>query len=399
MTVAVTRIPFSEFERRLLPKAKSAHVPVSGMFELTYRCNFECVHCYEQDVRDQVELSTERWCALVDQVADLGCLWLTLTGGEALLHPGFEQIYERAIRRGLLVTVFSNGSLLTERVADLFRRLPPRSVEVTLYGFSAETYEKSTGRPRGFEQAKAGLERMVALGLDVQVKTMAFAETAGDFEAIRDYAKELGTSFRYDTTVHATLAGGTAPLAHRLTPKQIIALEALEPPAAAAAQEPATPHPQGSDEVYRCSAGRLAFTIAPDGALQLCTLVRSLRFDLARTDFTEAWGSLGREVERRYTSRDRRCNGCALRYMCGTCPGIAELESGSVESSIDHICETTHRRASEAAGYEIIPAWKLGRPREFKLTVLSESGAGHGRAAQKQSGCAGCPSTLRQAGH
>ena len=76
---------------------------------------------------------------------------------------------------------------------------------------------------------------------------------------------------------------------------------------------------------------------------------------------------------------------------------IAEVETGSVESSIDHICETTHRRASEALGYEIIPAWKLGRPREFKLTVLSESGAGHGRETQVARGCAGCPSSVRQA--
>ncbi len=399
MSAGVARMDFAAFERRLSAQAKAHHVPLSGSFELTYRCNFECVHCYEQDVRQQNELSTERWCELVDQVADLGCLWLTLTGGEALLHPGFEQIYERAVRRGLLVTVFSNGSLLTERVTQLFRRLPPRSVEVTLYGFSAETYARSTKRPRGFEQATAGIERMIALGLEVQVKTMVFAETAADFGAIRDYARSLGAGFRYDSTVHAALGGGRAPLAHRLSPEQTVALEATEQAATLDQLRSKHASAQRSDEVYRCGAGRVAFTVAPDGHLQLCSLVRSLRFDLAHTDFTEAWGALGREVQRRYASRDRRCSGCALRYMCGTCPGIAEVDSGDVEASIDHICDTTHRRASLALGYEIVPAWKQGRRATTKLRVLGQTGESNGRSQGAcGGGCAGCAAPLRPAG-
>jgi radical SAM protein with 4Fe4S-binding SPASM domain len=371
MSAPVPRVGFAEFEKRLLAQAQAHHLPISGSFELTYRCNFECVHCYEQDVREQRELSTERWCELVDQVADRGCLWLTLTGGEALLHPGFERIYERAIQRGLLVTVFSNGSLLTERIAQLFQRLPPRSVEVTLYGFSPETYARSTGRPRGFELAKAGIERMVRLGVKVQVKTMAFRETAADFAAIRAYSEGLGAGFRYDTVIHAALGGGKGPLAHRLSPEQSVALEATDAEALAQMRSQHASAPR-TDQVYRCGAGRVAFTIAPDGALQLCTLVRSLRFDLSQVDFTEAWDALGREVQRRYSSRDRRCSGCALRHMCGTCPGIGEVEGGDVEASIDHICETTHRRASLALGYEIVPAWKLQKqpPRAFKLKVL-----------------------------
>jgi radical SAM protein with 4Fe4S-binding SPASM domain len=328
-------------------------------------------------------------------VADQGCLILTLTGGEALLHPGFEQIYERAIRRGLLVTVFSNGSLLTERVAKLFQRLPPRSLEVTLYGFSAETYAKSTGRPRGFELALAGVERMIALGLQVQVKTIVFEQTAADFEAIRDYAQRIGATFRYDSTLHATLAGGKQPLAHRLSPERAVAMDALEPRALEQLRERHRTA-QPSAEVYRCGAGRMSFNVAPDGALQLCTLVRSVRFDLSKVDFTDAWAALGREVERRYERPDRRCAGCALRHMCGTCPGIAEVETGDPEAAIDHICETTHRRASLALGYEIVPAWKLGRAgrkQTVKLNVLGQ-GESHGRSEGSCGAGCGCAAAV-----
>ena len=388
MSATIPVVSFSELERRLVAQAEVRHVPLSGQLELTYRCNFDCVHCYEQDLRHTPDLSTERWLQLVDQLAELGCLWLTLTGGEAILHPGFEQIYERAVRRGLLVTVFSNGSLLTERIAELFRRLPPRSIEVTLYGFSEATYARSTKREKGFDQAVAGIRRMVRDGHEVQVKTVVFNETADDFLAIKKFAEELGCGFRYDTNLHAALGGGTGPLAHRLSPEATIALEAQEPGAFENARKNYGAAP--SDKVYRCGAGRFAFTIAPDGFLQLCTLVRSLRFDLAKTDFTEAWNALGREVTRRYESPRRRCSTCELQHMCGTCPGVADVETGDVEAAIDHICETTHLRASAALGREFIPRWKKDKAAPSKLRVLG-TGDSHGQRTQGcAGGCAGC---------
>jgi len=395
MEPSIPQVSYADFERRIAAQTADKHLPLSGQFELTYRCNFECVHCYEQGMREQAELSTERWIELVDQVADQGCIWLTLTGGEAVMHPGFEQIYEHAIRRGLLVTVFSNGSLLTERIASLFRRLPPRTIEITLYGMSAETYARSTGRAKGFELAMAGVRRMLDDGHQVQLKTVVFDETEKDFPAIRALAKELGTAFRYDTNLHAALDGSHAPLAHRISPEKIVGVEATDPRGfeklreqfGAGANTPST-------KVYRCGAGRFAFAIAPDGFMQLCTIVRSLRFDLAKTSFTEAWAHMGLEVQRRYQSEKRRCSTCELQFMCGTCPGVAELEMDDVEAAIDHICETTHARASAVLGRTIVPRWKQNgaAPNPAKLAVLGQ-GANHvDRSSGCAGGCSGCPS-------
>ena len=220
-----TLLTYAEYESRLWKTAELHHLPMAGSFELTYRCNFDCVHCFQQDVREQKEASTEAWLALVDQIADAGCFWLTLTGGEAIIHPGFTQIYERAIRRGLLVTVFSNGSTLSEKIIELFKRFPPRTIEVTLYGASSETYGKSTGRERNYELAMAGVKRAIAAGFDVQLKTIVFKETAGDFDAMQALAKELGRPFRYDTSIHATIGGSHKPSEHRLAPEAIVELE------------------------------------------------------------------------------------------------------------------------------------------------------------------------------
>lgn len=367
----VSKRTFADFESTLMTAARARHLPMAGSFELTYRCNFDCVHCFQQDVRAQAELTGDRWIQLVDEIADAGCLWLTLTGGEAMMHPGFAAIYERAIRRGLLVTVFSNGSTLTEKNVALLTRLPPRNLEVTLYGSSAETYARSTGKARNFDLAVGGVDRALAAGLRVQLKTMAFDETAQDLEAIRAFAAERGQAFRYDTTIHATLAGGDAPLQHRLRPEDTVALEAKDSFAFDAVRaRHGSAEASGSDRVYRCGAGRFSFSVAPDGQLQLCTLVRSLRFNLATVPFVAAWDALGTEVQRRYSSERRRCNGCELRHMCGTCPGIAELEQGDAEAAIDHLCETTHLRAEAIFGRAFVPPGKHANDRRSLLRVL-----------------------------
>lgn len=344
---SIPKLPYSELEKRLRLSAPGGRTPLWGSFELTYRCNFRCVHCFQQDCREQAELAAARWCELVDEAVRHGCLWLTLTGGEALLHPGFFEIYERAIRAGLLVTVFSNGSTLTDEVVRRFRRLPPRTLEVSLYGFSAETYAGVTGRPEGFDLAVEGVRRASRAGLAVQVKAMAFDQTIGDLEAIRTFARGLGLGFRFDSAVHGTLGGSTSPLQHRLAPADVVRLEEEEPRAIEQLKiRAASFHP--SDRVYQCGAGRQSFTVNPEGAMQLCTLVRSPRFDLARIGFPEAWQAIGHEVERRYEGSERRCSGCDLRFACSWCPGIAEVESGDRQAPVEFFCKIARLRSGRA---------------------------------------------------
>ncbi|MBI5511231.1 MAG: radical SAM protein [Deltaproteobacteria bacterium] len=338
-------LPYPEFEARLLASVRRHHLPIAGALELTYRCNFACVHCFQQDARDQAELGPARWTAIIDQIAAAGCLWLTITGGEATLHPDFAAIYEHAIRRGLLVTVFTNGSTLADAVIELFVRLPPRTLEISLYGASPATYAQVTGEARRYEAAMAGVRRAVGAGLAVHLKTMVFDATRPDLEAMQALASTLGAPFRFDTLVHATLGRSRAPSARRLPPQAAVAAEALavrfEPRGTGARSTPPDP-----EHVYRCGAGRFAFTVAPDGFLQACTLTRGLRFDLSQIAFADAWAALGEEAARRYSSPAKRCAGCAIRQVCGTCPGVAELETGDPEAAVPDVCAAAHLRAA-----------------------------------------------------
>src|SRR6266852_300984 len=109
-------------------KADQNRTPLNVHLELTYRCNEQCVHCYcvvehgrEQEVRRQ-ELTLDEIRHLLDDLADMGALYLTLSGGEVMVRPDFFDIAEHARRRGFVYRVFTNGIGLTEAKVERLKR-------------------------------------------------------------------------------------------------------------------------------------------------------------------------------------------------------------------------------------------------------------------------------------
>ncbi|MGD2024019.1 MAG: radical SAM protein, partial [Desulfobacterales bacterium] len=137
-------------------------VPLTGTIELTRRCNNSCVHCcnnlplHDQSAR-QNEMSTAEHFRILDEIAAAGCLWILFTGGEILARKDFLDIYTYAKQQGFLITLFTNGILITPDIADYLVELPPFYIEITLYGHSRQTYEKVTGIPGSYDRCMRGI--------------------------------------------------------------------------------------------------------------------------------------------------------------------------------------------------------------------------------------------------
>ena len=146
---ALEEVTLGEFVTRLEPTKR--RVPLQGILETTYRCNLNCVHCYvnlpaADPAARARELPLERLLRLVDEMADAGVLQVLLTGGEVLVRPDFEPLYRHCLKKGLLVTVFTNGTEVTERIAELFAAHRPHAIEITpLRGDEGDLRE---GHPR-----------------------------------------------------------------------------------------------------------------------------------------------------------------------------------------------------------------------------------------------------------
>ena len=125
-------------------------IPISGIFELTPRCNLNCKMCYVRLTPAQMEplgreLSAEEWLSLGQQAKDAGMVFLLLTGGEPTIRQDFPYIYEKLSQMGLSISINTNATLLTQEIREVWHRFPPAQVNVTVYGTCPEDYEKLCG--------------------------------------------------------------------------------------------------------------------------------------------------------------------------------------------------------------------------------------------------------------
>jgi radical SAM protein with 4Fe4S-binding SPASM domain len=325
-----------EYLRQFARKAKRTRVPLSGGIALTHRCNLECAHCYlagsPRSVENQArELDTARICSLIEEIADAGCLFLLLTGGEPMLRVDFADIYRYAIFRGLLLSVFTNGTLIDRKIARLFSEFPPRSVEVSLYGATANTYEKVSGVRGSFAKCMEGVQLLLDHRIRVKLKTVVMTHNLHELPALEEIARRAGAPFRFDAAIFPRLDGDRGPIALRVPPEDAIGREMdgggrLEKWAAYYARRRNIPE---TDRLYTCGAGVTHFYVDPYGVLQPCSMTTGYGYALSGGDFLAVWRDALPRLRDKTVDPSYACNRCETRVLCGLCPAFFQLESGS----------------------------------------------------------------------
>src|SRR5919205_905256 len=143
--------PASVYEQ-LLAGNESRHRLFTAHWELTYRCNEQCSHCYLEVLPANAEvpgeLTTAECFRVIDELVELGTMNLIFSGGEILARRDFFQIAEYARAKRLLLRLFTNGILITPCVADRIAALHPYAVEISLYSASPQTHDRITERER-----------------------------------------------------------------------------------------------------------------------------------------------------------------------------------------------------------------------------------------------------------
>ncbi|HOT00682.1 MAG TPA: radical SAM protein [Acidobacteriota bacterium] len=327
-------------------------LPVSGSLELTRGCNLRCRHCYlgaddERLPADRAELDTAAWLGILDQIVAAGCLYLLITGGEPLVRPDFAEIYSHAKRRGMLVTLFTNGTLLDESVLDVLTDLPPQTVEITLYGATAATYEAITGVPGSFDRCRAGLERLAQRRLRFRLKTVLTRLNIDELEAMEALARRFGVKFRFDPAIFPTFGGDRAPLDLRVDPAVVADRELADEERRREWTEFYRRHhePPATDDAFSCGTGVGTFHVDPFGRLCPCVMVRRPAYDLTRGDFATGWREVIPTVRKLKMAAGQKCRTCRDISLCGYCPAFFELENGSPDIPSEYLCTLGQNRA------------------------------------------------------
>ena len=359
-------LPYADFSSFLHRSATTEQrIPINASIELTHRCNFACKHCYNNlpatdTVTRKRELQPREYRRIFAEMADAGTLWLLMTGGEIFVRPDFMEIYRIARETGFLITLFTNGSGISEQVADELSRHRPLAIEITLYGATRETSEKLTGTPGSFVRTRIGIERLMKKKLPLKLKTVVLKENLHELPAMRAFAANLGVEFKFDAMINPRLDGSSRPLATRLTPLEVVQLDRDDPKRLGEwdrfceyfHKDPGTTGPELP--LYRCGGGINSFSIDPYGKMALCGFSQRESFDLRTGSFRTGWEHFLRTVIQRRKSRATICDSCVLDALCDMCPAWGELENGDPEEPVDFLCHVAHLRA-HLLGIDIHP--------------------------------------------
>ena len=327
-----SRSAFNDFENFLEKKARKTGTPLSGQFELTPLCNFDCKMCYVHLEKEQLKgrslLTVEQWKQVMRQAVDAGMINATLTGGECLTYPGFEELYLYLQGLGARVLVMTNGFLLDETRIKFFQAHPPKEILVTLYGGSEEAYERVTGR-RVFQTVSGNIQTAVEAGLPVCISLTPNRYLGEDLLDTVRTAYSITPNLRINTMLMPpreetgrAKQQDEADLALYVQANLLLwELRGIKPEEVPADQ---LPEPGGSCHTcdtcgVTCGGGRSSFMIDWQGKMSACN-----RLDLAESDpfqegFAKAWGRINEQANR--APHVPECVGCPYEKVCMPCHG------------------------------------------------------------------------------
>lgn len=322
----------NEFIKRLSKHARANDIPVNGNFELTPLCNLDCKMCYihltDATVKAKM-LSGKQWIAIMQQAIDKGMVNAMLTGGEAMTHPDFWEIYEYLIRKGVLVRIKTNGLLLNEETIKRLIVMKPTCIDISLYGCNSESYLAVTGHDV-YETVIANIHAAKAAGLAIRLMVTPSRYMQPWVEDIMQLAKSLDVH----TNVNGKLFSPKEDTGRELADFDLTTEEYLQIlrrgielfPREKPMKDDDCPEPDKkttsviSEIGLRCGGGRFTFAAHWDGTMTPCLMFpqEMICENLKNTAFADAWENINRQVKEFVTAKE--CLTCSYREKCAYCP-------------------------------------------------------------------------------
>ncbi len=351
---------FEALMDRLGTKARSKPQMVRAMVELTYGCNLRCVHCYNPTHQAKNELSTEQVFRILNELAAQGCLWVGFTGGELFTRRDTLEIMRYAKSLGLVTNILTNATMVTSTIAGQIQELEPHLVEVTIYGATAETYEKVTRVPGSFPKFVRGVDLLRERRIPTLIKLALMTLNLHEFEAMQEFARSRNLKYQVNTEIHPKVDGSREPLTYRLPPEKSFeiwrrisgeAQRKTRYDVREKANEEETDSIEeercgSADGLFHCRCGKSSAAVTPYGQLNLCLAIDHPQYDLTRGSVAEGWQSLVDLVAKAQTGPTYECPQCSLTSHCTRGAQDSWLEQGRFDGPcIPHFKETAEQKA------------------------------------------------------
>jgi radical SAM protein with 4Fe4S-binding SPASM domain len=345
--------------------------PYVVSWNLTYRCNLACEHCYldagakplvdTENFADRSELGTEECFRVIDEIAAFAPECLTiLTGGEPLLRRDILDIVGRAAQRGLWVVVGTNGVRITENLATRLADAGARGLSLSLDALDPDRHDRFRNVRGAWQNTVEGAEILNTAGLPFIVQTTAGSHNLGELDAIADFAHARLAAKVWN--LYFLVPTGRGQFVSDMTPAQydevLASLYRIQRQyerrmlvnAKCAPHYIKTVLETGDDRarirIYSggaggCPAGTHYMGIRPNGDVTPCPYLPVFAGSLRSERLTDLWTSseLFTGIRRR-SALGGRCGACEMNGHCGGCRARAFGMTGDLMAE-DPLCTHT----------------------------------------------------------
>jgi len=324
---------------QLVSKGIEDFDPSQVKIEINHTCNLRCSHCYI-DSSNKTRLSADNLARLFDELLDMNCLLIALTGGEPLLHPELHRIIEEISGRGFVLELLTNGCLIDPPLARFFRLNNVRKVQVSLYGHQPSVHDSVTWVPGSFERTVQGIRYLKEAGLQVGLACSLIKSNYRHWSAIREFAeKDLGFRLEMSYWIIDNPPSRKRIDEVRLSPKEVIhylselylSLDVAQP----------TPPTTEDLEERICLAGINNCRILPNGDVIPCSRIEQPLGNILKSTFRDIWETapFAQHLRRLYRKDLKQCSRCDYYSICPICPGYSYQDTGDFLHVKESVCE------------------------------------------------------------
>ncbi len=309
----------------MMQKIFDKKIPVDVQFELTWRCNQTCIHCYQfSGIKD--ELSTGEVKDIISQLAEAGTLYLSFTGGEPLLRKDFWEIANFAFQKHFALVLQTNGILINAPNAKKIAELNFFAVHISILGATAKTHDKITQLPGSFEKVLKAVELLRQQKVKVILNLTLMKDNFKEYSKIKKLKDELDIPIRVSPYIFCKNDGSSFLEELRLDDFELkqFFLEL---------KKDAKGGPLNNRGLL-CNFSWCVCTINAKGEVYPCVAVPLVSGDLKKDSFSNIWKKsvVLEKIRSESTVVPKQCQDCNLSDWCFRCSGFSYLENGGLFS-------------------------------------------------------------------
>lgn len=339
----------SNAEMSYLEAIEDIGVVTSVMFELTYNCSEQCIHCYnpgatrnnnEQSQRaNREELDLNDYKRIIDELYDHGLVKVCLSGGDPFSKPIVWNIIDYLYQKEIAFDVFTNGQRIVDKVEQLANYYP-RLVGVSIYSGVADDHDAITRVKGSWERSMKVVEQLSNLAVPLNLKCCIMQNNLHSYYLVTNIAKKYGAEPQFEINICDSVEGDKCARRLRLTEEQLqVVLRDDNIPLYVGPEAPNYGGQPRLMDINGCGAARTTFCITPEGNMQPCCSF-PMPFGNLKTDGLDAilnnerLSTWKNAILRNY----KECGQYEYCAYCNLCPGLAYSEHGDYLCASENCC-------------------------------------------------------------